>query len=222
MRAAWRASSEPTSSCARLIAAKIVGRKAALALERARGERIDVAERRCGRLARGDGGGQRFLRGDPAFALRRAGRCGEMLGLRRGAIEGCVAGMRRGDQRRQPARECRGNRPIVDRPHHRHARVDRFGRARLKRRVGAARRGAGGERKDRDEREVPHRVGTKGKMARPEGFEPPAPKFVVWCSIQLSYGRADAGLRQGRDIGGGFGPRNPRVAGHRSAQSVSR
>jgi hypothetical protein len=27
-------------------------------------------------------------------------------------------------------------------------------------------------------------------MARPEGFEPPAPRFVVWCSIQLSYGRA--------------------------------
>ena len=26
-------------------------------------------------------------------------------------------------------------------------------------------------------------------MARPEGFEPPTPKFVVWCSIQLSYGR---------------------------------
>jgi hypothetical protein len=27
-------------------------------------------------------------------------------------------------------------------------------------------------------------------LARPEGFEPPAPRFVVWCSIQLSYGRA--------------------------------
>jgi hypothetical protein len=27
------------------------------------------------------------------------------------------------------------------------------------------------------------------KMARPEGFEPPTPKFVAWCSIQLSYGR---------------------------------
>ncbi len=26
-------------------------------------------------------------------------------------------------------------------------------------------------------------------MARPEGFEPPTPKFVAWCSIQLSYGR---------------------------------
>ena len=26
-------------------------------------------------------------------------------------------------------------------------------------------------------------------LARPEGFEPPTPKFVAWCSIQLSYGR---------------------------------
>jgi hypothetical protein len=27
-------------------------------------------------------------------------------------------------------------------------------------------------------------------MARPERFELPTPRFVVWCSIQLSYGRA--------------------------------
>ena len=26
-------------------------------------------------------------------------------------------------------------------------------------------------------------------MARPEEFELPTPRFVVWCSIQLSYGR---------------------------------
>jgi hypothetical protein len=26
-------------------------------------------------------------------------------------------------------------------------------------------------------------------MARPERFERPTPRFVVWCSIQLSYGR---------------------------------
>ena len=26
-------------------------------------------------------------------------------------------------------------------------------------------------------------------MARPERFELPTPKFVAWCSIQLSYGR---------------------------------
>ncbi len=25
-------------------------------------------------------------------------------------------------------------------------------------------------------------------MAHPEQFERPTPKFVVWCSIQLSYG----------------------------------
>ena len=29
-------------------------------------------------------------------------------------------------------------------------------------------------------------------MARSEGFEPPTPRFVVWCSIQLSYERARA------------------------------
>jgi hypothetical protein len=27
------------------------------------------------------------------------------------------------------------------------------------------------------------------RLARPEGFEPPTPRFVVWCSVQLSYGR---------------------------------
>ncbi len=26
-------------------------------------------------------------------------------------------------------------------------------------------------------------------MVRPERFELPTPKFVAWCSIQLSYGR---------------------------------
>ena len=33
----------------------------------------------------------------------------------------------------------------------------------------------------------------KEKMARPERFERPTPRFVVWCSIQLSYGRASEG-----------------------------
>ena len=27
------------------------------------------------------------------------------------------------------------------------------------------------------------------RLARPERFELPTPRFVVWCSIQLSYGR---------------------------------
>src|SRR5690606_38867998 len=35
-------------------------------------------------------------------------------------------------------------------------------------------------------------------MARPEGFEPPTPKFVAWCSIQLSYGRR-SGIVRNRD-----------------------
>jgi hypothetical protein len=30
---------------------------------------------------------------------------------------------------------------------------------------------------------------TYSEMARPKGFEPLTPRFVVWCSIQLSYGR---------------------------------
>ena len=34
------------------------------------------------------------------------------------------------------------------------------------------------------------KLGTS-EMARPERFELPAPRFVVWCSIQLSYGRFD-------------------------------
>jgi site-specific DNA recombinase len=49
----------------------------------------------------------------------------------------------------------------------------------------------------------------KKEMARPEGFEPPTPRFVVWCSIQLSYGRAGDG-----DIGGRGARCNP-VAGCR-------
>jgi hypothetical protein len=32
------------------------------------------------------------------------------------------------------------------------------------------------------------------KMARPKGFEPLTPRFVVWCSIQLSYGRMRGSL----------------------------
>ena len=32
-------------------------------------------------------------------------------------------------------------------------------------------------------------------MARSKGFEPLTPRFVVWCSIQLSYDRASDDLR---------------------------
>ena len=31
-------------------------------------------------------------------------------------------------------------------------------------------------------------------LVRPERFELPTPKFVAWCSIQLSYGRASRQL----------------------------
>jgi hypothetical protein len=31
-----------------------------------------------------------------------------------------------------------------------------------------------------------------GFLARPKRFELLTPRFVVWCSIQLSYGRWDA------------------------------
>ncbi len=34
-------------------------------------------------------------------------------------------------------------------------------------------------------------------MARPKGFEPLTPRFVVWCSIQLSYGRACSSEQEG-------------------------
>lgn len=33
-----------------------------------------------------------------------------------------------------------------------------------------------------------------GNMADPERFERPTPRFVVWCSIQLSYGSVVAGV----------------------------
>src|SRR6185437_1727995 len=39
-------------------------------------------------------------------------------------------------------------------------------------------------------------------VARPKGFEPLTPRFVVWCSIQLSYGRAGAGIGQKAAAGG--------------------
>jgi hypothetical protein len=39
---------------------------------------------------------------------------------------------------------------------------------------------------------TPPRRETAVKRVRPEGFEPPTPRFEAWCSIQLSYGRVDA------------------------------
>ena len=39
---------------------------------------------------------------------------------------------------------------------------------------------------------APQRIDVSGKqVARSGGFEPPTPRFVVWCSIQLSYERAE-------------------------------
>ena len=37
-------------------------------------------------------------------------------------------------------------------------------------------------------------LGFRRLLARPKGFEPLTPRFVVWCSIQLSYGRVCRGL----------------------------
>ena len=39
------------------------------------------------------------------------------------------------------------------------------------------------------------------KMARPERFELPTTKFVAWCSIQLSYGRAEEGKYERKQTG---------------------
>src|SRR5690606_9265706 len=48
----------------------------------------------------------------------------------------------------------------------------------------------------------PHRPSSL--LARPEGFEPPTPKFVAWCSIQLSYGRRSAIVRNPTGSGQSF------------------
>ena len=40
-------------------------------------------------------------------------------------------------------------------------------------------------------------------LARPKGFEPLTPRFVVWCSIQLSYGRLCRGPRAALGARGG-------------------
>ena len=43
----------------------------------------------------------------------------------------------------------------------------------------------------------------KGKMAHPKRFELLTPRFVVWCSIQLSYGCACLGGEGGSLAAGG-------------------
>ena len=57
----------------------------------------------------------------------------------------------------------------------------------------------------------------------PERFERPTPRFVVWCSIQLSYGRTrGAAMSAGPDGGGSYrlGWANASVAvGKRRAQT---
>ena len=45
------------------------------------------------------------------------------------------------------------------------------------------------------------------EVARPERFELPTPRFVVWCSIQLSYGRFALFARE-------MLPDRPRAAGN--------
>src|SRR5207248_6467128 len=47
------------------------------------------------------------------------------------------------------------------------------------------------------------------KLARPRGVEPLTPRSVVWCSIQLSYGRIND-LRQSLNSLGIFGLRQLR------------
>jgi hypothetical protein len=56
-------------------------------------------------------------------------------------------------------------------------------------RTPAALRRAGNPRAHKEKANL-RRLAFSGRLARPEGFEPPTPKFVAWCSIQLSYGRA--------------------------------
>ena len=46
-------------------------------------------------------------------------------------------------------------------------------------------------------------------MARPKRFELLTPRFVVWCSIQLSYGRAGS-LRVASRLGSSLSAEEPR------------
>ena len=119
---------------------------------------------RHGRLARGDRRRQRLLRRDPAFALRLAGHRGEPFGLVRGRLERGVAAMRLADERGQPGGQRRVDRPVVHRPHDRHARIDRFGGARQQRRRRIA-GGATGEQQKREKDGRAHRANLYGRQA---------------------------------------------------------
>ena len=52
------------------------------------------------------------------------------------------------------------------------------------------------------------------KMARPKRFELLTPRFVVWCSIQLSYGRVFRMAIMGRDAPVSQHQDMPAKAGH--------
>ena len=52
-------------------------------------------------------------------------------------------------------------------------------------------------------------------MARPEGFEPPAPAFVAQCSIQMSYGRI-----QNLAVPGGNDPHSYGVTSRRASMNT--
>ena len=58
--------------------------------------------------------------------------------------------------------------------------------------------GGGGSRREPPKSFAAEQKGCRSTLsalvARPERFELPTTKFVAWCSIQLSYGRAEAKL----------------------------
>jgi hypothetical protein len=109
-------------------------REPALRLKLVGAQRVDVAERGRGRRARLDRRGQRLLSRDPALAQLGARRLGEPLRYFGLAAEGRIADVRLVHQLGQPAGERGIDRSVVHRPDDGHARVDRFGRARGKRR----------------------------------------------------------------------------------------
>jgi hypothetical protein len=59
-----------------------------------------------------------------------------------------------------------------------------------------------------------------GKLARPERLELPTPRFVVWCSIQLSYGRSQARGCSGTPVW--YQPPKPRPSADSAARALPR